>query len=275
MSQGTLFIANSSGAAVRSAINNALTRLSTRASGTGRPVDIGVFEEWIETDNPGGAMASVWQWDGTTDVLRGIINTSTHTFTPFMPTQFLGTQDNTGASTAFVQQAINNVQLFGVGDMKPTLRNAPDPGWMMYQDGTIGGVGSGASLRAQSDTQALFSLLWGLSNGDAVAPLNTSRGANAAADFAAGKTIRLPLFSGRNIGNAGQGLNLTNRTLGSNAGAEAASHSLTISETPWTFGNQTPSTGGGNVQGVNPQTAVPFTIPTIPPTTYFNWMVHL
>jgi hypothetical protein len=228
MSQDALFIPNASGASVRSGMNNALVRLATRASGTGRPADIQVYEEWIETDNPGGGLSSLWQWDGTVDVLRGVISTITHTFTPYVPTQITGTNDTSAANTQFVQTALGTISVFRTGDMKPTYNNTVEPGWIIHNDGTIGGPGSGASNRAQTDTLALFSLLW--SFGDAVSPLSGTRGATAAADFAANKNIRLPPLAGRAIGAAGQGVGLTLRTLGSAAGSESASHLLSTAE---------------------------------------------
>ena len=81
MSQGAISVANGSGLSVRSAINAALARLQTKASGTGRPADITTYETWIETDNPGSGVVSIWQWDGTTDVLLGIFDTTAHAIT--------------------------------------------------------------------------------------------------------------------------------------------------------------------------------------------------
>lgn len=277
MSQGALFIPNASGAAVRSGINNALSRLSTRASGIGRPADIGVFEEWIETDNPGGGFVSVWQWDGVIDILRGVINTAGHTFTPYMPTQSLTTSDATGASTQFVQQALATIQQFTTGDLKPTIKPTPDPGWLLWNDGTIGNVGSGASARAQSDTFNLFSLFWSL--GDAVAPLNGPRGATAATDFAALRTVRMPLLAGRAVGVAGQGANLTFRTLGSTAGSESASHTLQPNEVPHAIVGPAGlgGVGGGSLAFYGGEAAATASIitPTITPTGFINWMVKL
>ena len=59
---------------------------------------------------------------------------------------------------------------------------------------TIGSATSGATERANADTSALFSFLW---NGDANLAVSTGRGASAAADFAANKTIALPDWRGR------------------------------------------------------------------------------
>ncbi len=81
MSQDLLITPAGSGLSVRTAINAAIARLATKASGTSRPADIATYETWLETDNPGGGVASLWLWDGTTDVLLGLLNTTTHAFT--------------------------------------------------------------------------------------------------------------------------------------------------------------------------------------------------
>jgi len=78
MSQGALTIADGDGAAVLAAINAAFARLATKASGTSRPSDIAPGEFWIETDNPGGGVWSLWFYDGASDILFGTINSSTH-----------------------------------------------------------------------------------------------------------------------------------------------------------------------------------------------------
>lgn len=78
MSQGPLTIADGSGLAVLAAINDALARLATMASGTSRPADIAAGECWRETDNPGGGIHSIWLYDGASDVLLFTLNTSTH-----------------------------------------------------------------------------------------------------------------------------------------------------------------------------------------------------
>lgn len=82
MSQGSLTVADGSGLAVLAAINAALARLATKASGTSRPSDIATGEFWIETDNPGTGVWSLWLYDGASDILVGTIDSSTHKFTP-------------------------------------------------------------------------------------------------------------------------------------------------------------------------------------------------
>lgn len=64
-------------------------------------------------------------------------------------------------------------------------------GWVRDNGRTIGSASSGATERANADTSALFAWLW--SNfSNTICPVSTGRGANAAADFAANKTITLP-----------------------------------------------------------------------------------
>lgn len=80
---------------------------------------------------------------------------------------------------------------------------AAPTGWLNLQGGTIGNAASGAGARANADTAALFAYLWNnLSN--SVAPVSGGRGANAAADFAANKTITLPDWRNRKPMGAGQ-----------------------------------------------------------------------
>ena len=93
----------------------------------------------------------------------------------------------------------------------------------------IGSAASGATTRANDDTQDLFELLWNnVSN--TYAAVSGGRGASAEADFAANKTIALNKVLGRAIAISGTGATLTARTLGETLGAET--HTLTIPEMP-------------------------------------------
>jgi len=80
MTQGPLNTPTGSGLAVRTGINDAIMRLATKAAGVSRPADIATYEEWLETDNPGGGIATLWLWDGTSDIFLGLVNTSSHLF---------------------------------------------------------------------------------------------------------------------------------------------------------------------------------------------------
>lgn len=108
---------------------------------------------------------------------------------------------------------------FTTGDGKLTLKTTADSSWVMANDGTIGDALSGGTTRANADCEDLFTLLWtNISNADAA--VSGGRGANAAADWAAHKTIALTKQLGRALVIAGAGSGLTSRTLGSTAGAE-------------------------------------------------------
>lgn len=118
------------------------------------------------------------------------------------------------------------------GDAKLTMKAAADYGWIVATDGTIGGVASNATY-ANANASALYALTWGgVSNTFAPILTNagvpTTRGANAAADFAASKQLTLTKQLGRALIIAGAGAGLTARALGEILGEEA--HSLTANE---------------------------------------------
>lgn len=69
-------------------------------------------------------------------------------------------------------------------------------GWLRCNGRTVGDASSSATERANADTSALFIFLW-TNYGDAVCAVSGGRGASAAADFAAHKTIALPDMRGR------------------------------------------------------------------------------
>ena len=69
-------------------------------------------------------------------------------------------------------------------------------GWILASGLTIGDASSGATGRANADTEDLFTLLWN-SFANSELAVSTGRGASAAADFAAHKTIALPDLRGR------------------------------------------------------------------------------
>lgn len=74
------------------------------------------------------------------------------------------------------------------GDMKWRPTSEILPGWVRSSGKSIGSAISGATERANADTAALFSYLWGTFD-DTRCPVSGGRGGNAVADFAANKTI--------------------------------------------------------------------------------------
>lgn len=89
----------------------------------------------------------------------------------------------------------NSGATFVTGDLKFYFGSGAQTGWALCNGTTIGSATSGATQRANADCQALFYLLW------AVTSLTVSggRGASAAADWSANKTITTPDLRGRGI----------------------------------------------------------------------------
>jgi microcystin-dependent protein len=85
--------------------------------------------------------------------------------------------------------------LLQTGQFVFELIDGTRPGFVRANGRTIGSGVSGASERANADTEDLYTRLYNaLSN--TVCPVSTGRGSNAAADFAANKTLGLPDLRG-------------------------------------------------------------------------------
>lgn len=118
-----------------------------------------------------------------------------------------------------------------VGEVRSFIGTSSPTGWLILNGETIGSAGSGAD-NASAVYEELFSLFWD-SMADAQAPVSTGRGASAAADFAADKTLTIPDSRGRSlIGTGTGGGGLTARVHGDTEGAET--HQLTAGEIPST-----------------------------------------
>lgn len=125
-----------------------------------------------------------------------------------------------------------------------TQTTAPT-GWVRM-DGSIGNASSGATRRANADTAALFAVLWdNVAQADATvqdsAGSTVSRGASAAADFAANRRIVIPDMRGefsRGLDN-GRGID------GSRANGSAQAQA--IQAHTHTYNDAMNGTGSGNV----------------------------
>lgn len=114
------------------------------------------------------------------------------------------------------------------GDLRKTMNPSPVwavDGWILLHDGSIGSAASGATLRANADTEDLYTMFWD-NYSDALAPVAGGRGADAATDFSANKALTLPSTSGRTDVNTGNGTYEPGSVFGS------ATHTLTKEETP-------------------------------------------
>ncbi len=81
------------------------------------------------------------------------------------------------------------------GDIKHRLTSEVLTGWVKANAQTIGSPSSGASQRANADTQALFVYLWNNFT-NTHCPVPGGRGASGLADYTANKTIQLPDLRG-------------------------------------------------------------------------------
>lgn len=108
---------------------------------------------------------------------------------------------------------------FSTGFITAAIWATAPVGWVKMDDGTIGDASSGGTTRANNDTEGLFTLLWNQIS-DSWCPVSGGRGASAAVDFAAHKTITLPRALGRVLASAGAGSGLTSRALGEFLGEE-------------------------------------------------------
>lgn len=131
--------------------------------------------------------------------------------------------------------------LWETGDLKHTTKSTASSGWLFCGGKTIGNASSGATARANADTSALFTHLWN-TFANSICAVSGGRGASAAADFAANKTIALLDFRGRTLagldtmdGSAASRLTsaasgVDGATLGASGGTQT--HTLITAEMP-------------------------------------------
>lgn len=112
-------------------------------------------------------------------------------------TQAAGNNSTAIATTAFVATALGTAG-FQTGDVKIAYRTTEPAGWLFMNGKTIGNAASGATARANADAEALFTHCWNEEPTNTILVIQTSsgapttRGASAAADFAANKRMPLP-----------------------------------------------------------------------------------
>lgn len=167
------------------------------------------------------------------------------------------------------------VSSFTTGDVMGSYATTKS-GWVLLTGGTIGSATSGATLRANADTSALYTLLWD-NVANAQLPIQdssgvaTTRGASAAADFAANKRLPVPDWRGRTgVGVDNMGGTAANRItnvfdgtlLGNSGGAER--HQLTVAELAAHTHPQRINTGNGPI---SPQPGTGTNLTDVDPTT--------
>lgn len=139
--------------------------------------------------------------------------------------------------------SVDATTILATGDLKPRYGTGVLSGFVRLNGRTIGSATSGATERANADTQALFEYLW---DADTNLSVSGGRGANAAADWAANKALTLPDARGRIIANLDD--------LGTTAASRLTSTFIT--------GPTTLGAAGGTQSSVLAQTNLPAVAPT-------------
>lgn len=146
---------------------------------------------------------------------------------------------------------VDPTTILSTGDIKEAYGTAVLSGFVRCNGKTIGSATSGASERANPDTQALFQYLWGADPNLAV---SGGRGLSANADWVANKTLALPDCRGRilasldDMGNTAAG-RLTSTYFGATTTTLGAV-STTTDHTTLVTGNLPPYTPSGTVTNV-------------------------
>lgn len=123
---------------------------------------------------------------------------------------------------------------YTTGEIVLSVSSTPPIGTLALNGQTIGSALSGATARANSDTQALFELLWAAAD-NTILPIQdasggvASRGASAASDFAANKRLPLPSMQDGDALLAGVSTGVLQRTAGV---LLAHTHGLTMDPVP-------------------------------------------
>ena len=158
----------------------------------------------------------------------------------------------TGGAT-FVVTSVSSGVITGVKQIDSGLYTSSQA---TVSQSATSGSGSGAILNVTSTSfstlhtgtsyQALYYLLWN-NIPDIYCPVSGGRGSTAAADWTAGKAIRITRMLGRVLGIAGSGLNLNSYSLGQLYGDNNLQmHGHSVNESPHRHSGQTWDSSGGS-----------------------------
>lgn len=144
---------------------------------------------------------------------------------------------------------VDPTTILQTGWIQPIYGTGSVSGFVRANGRTIGSATSGATERANADTQSLFEYLWGA---DANLTVSGGRGASAAADWTANKTIALPDWRGRTIA-------------GLDDMGNSAAGRLTQNATGFGSGSQVPTTLGA-ASGAESKTLLTANLPPYTPS---------
>lgn len=171
------------------------------AAASSTPVDVysdygltpALIHPWPMRTDSAGMLPAFWLEDGQyrarlTDEAGSVVYFDIPVIQAVGPSE--GTGEGGGGST------VDPNAIFQTGDELWLKKSGTRTGWVRQNARTIGSAASGATERANADTQPLYEYLWN-NFSNALCPVTGGRGANAAADFSANKPIATPDMRGR------------------------------------------------------------------------------
>lgn len=208
---------------------------------TTTPVDVyqdfglSVLHQWPMRTDTAGMIPAFWLPDGQyrarlTDEAGAVV------YFDMASVQALGPSTGEGGGGG---GSVDPNAVFQTGDELWVKRAGTRAGWVRQNGRTIGSASSGATERANADTQPLYEYLWN-NFSNALCPVTGGRGGSASADYAANKPIALPDMRGYgplgldDMGNtaAGRITAGTPTTAGTGGGAEKISITITKESLP-------------------------------------------
>lgn len=146
----------------------------------------------LSCDAVTGRLPMFWLADGT--VHARLTDAGGNTLIDIPVLQVLGPSSGGGGGGG----SVDPTSVAATGDIKWRVGAAAEVvnGWVRMNGMTIGSATSGATQRANADTQNLFIYIW-TNCPDTRCPVGTGRGATGLADFQANKAIATPDMRGR------------------------------------------------------------------------------
>jgi microcystin-dependent protein len=166
---------------------------------TSTPVDVyqdfglSVLHPWPLRTDSAGMIPAFWVDDGN---YRARLTDGAGAVVYFDIANMQAVGPSSGEGEGGGGGSVDQNAIFATGDMLWQPKTGTRSGWVRANARTIGSAASGATERANADTQALYEYLWN-NFSNTLCPVTGGRGGSAASDFAANKAIGLPDMRGR------------------------------------------------------------------------------
>jgi hypothetical protein len=148
---------------------------------------------WPLRSNSQGMIPAFWLPDGS---YRARLTNAAASLIYFDELNILAIGPSSGEGGGGGGGSVDQNAIFATGDLLWQPKAGTRAGWVRANGRTIGSASSGATERANADTQALYEFLWN-NYSNTLCAVTGGRGANAASDFAANKAIATYSMRGR------------------------------------------------------------------------------